>query len=158
MTLVRRVARPLLATVFITGGLDALRHPAARAKASQPIINAISGPLGLPDDPELIVRANGASMILGGAMLATGRLPRIASTALAASLLPTTVGAHAFWNESDPQKRKEQQTQFAKNLSLLGGVLLAAVDTSGKPGLAYRARSAARTARREAQLKIAQAN
>ena len=29
MSLVRRVARPLLAAIFVVGGLDALRHPAA---------------------------------------------------------------------------------------------------------------------------------
>jgi hypothetical protein len=44
------------------------------------------------------------------------------------------------------------------NLGLLGGVLLAAVDTEGRPGLAYRAHLAsesvhrsARTAKREAR-------
>ena len=121
------------------------------------------------------MRANGAAMVGAGSLLALGRLPRIASTVLAATLVPTTLAAHAFWSEQDPEVRAQQRTQFLKNLGLLGGLLLAAVDTEGKPGLAYRAHmandSAHRTARqtrrearhlahaaaREAKLKAVQA-
>lgn len=174
MSLVRRVARPMLAAMFVVGGLDQLKHPGAKAKAARPVLEHASK-VGLPDDPELLVRANGVAMVGAGALLATGHVPRIASTILAGSLLPTTVAAHPFWNESDPQKRAQQKVQFLKNLGLLGGLLLAAVDTAGKPGLAYRAhlasesahrtarttkreaRHAARAARREARLKAAQA-
>jgi hypothetical protein len=95
---------------------------------------------------------------------------------LSASIVPTTVAGHAFWNETDPVVRKQQRTQFLKNLGLLGGLLLATVDTEGKPGLAYRAglagdsakrgakrarreaKHAARAARREARLAAAQAH
>lgn len=175
MTIVRRAARPLLATIFVVGGLDALRHPGARAAKAAPVIKALAGPMGLPDDPELMVRANGAAMLTGGALLATGRVPRLAATVLAASLVPTTYAGHQFWNDTDPALRAQNRTQFLKNLSILGGVLLAAVDTEGKPGLAYRARMAgdaasrtrasvtkdakyaARSARREAKLKLASA-
>jgi uncharacterized membrane protein YphA (DoxX/SURF4 family) len=164
----------MLAAMFVVGGLDQLKHPGAKAKAARPVLE-LASKVGLPDDPELLVRANGVAMVGGGALLATGHVPRIASTILAGSLLPTTVAAHPFWNESDPQKRAQQKVQFLKNLGLLGGLLLAAVDTAGKPGLAYRAhlasesahrtarttkreaRHAARAARREARLKAAQA-
>ena len=44
-----------------------------------------------------------------------------------------------------------QRLQFAKNTSILGGLLLAGVDTEGKPGLAWRARRAATDVRREAR-------
>ena len=172
MTLVRRIARPLLASIFVYGGLDAFRHPSAKAPAADKVVKALAGPLGLPEDTELLVRANGATMIAGGGLLASGRFPRLASLALAGSLIPTTVAGHPFWNETDPAKRAQQRLQFVKNLSILGGVLLAAVDTAGKPGLAYRARMlgdaagrtkasvakdaryAARTAKREARLKM----
>lgn len=174
MSLVRRVARPMLAAMFVVGGLDQLKHPGAKAKAARPLLEK-APKAGLPDDPELLVRANGVAMVGGGALLATGHVPRIASTLLAGSLVPTTLAAHPFWNESDPQKRAQQRVQFLKNLGLLGGLLLAAVDTDGRPSLAYRARKAgasaqrtvhttkrearhaARAARREARLKAAQA-
>jgi putative oxidoreductase len=40
---------------------------------------------------------------------------------------------------------------FFKNVSMLGGLMLAAVDTEGKPGVAWRARRAAKDVRREAK-------
>lgn len=157
MTIVRRIARPMLAAVFVTGGIDALRRPGTRTEMAAPFVSRVADATGLPDDPELMVRANGATMALAGFMLATGRMPRAASLLLAGSLVPTTVAGHPFWKESDLQARKMQQTQFAKNLGLLGGVLLASVDTAGKPGLTWRAHHAARSARREARLASANA-
>ena len=138
MTLVRRVARPMLAAMFIAGGLDQLKHPSRTTDTAAPLIEKVAPVLGLPDDPELLVRANGAAMLGAGSLLALGRLPRIASTVLAATVVPTTMSAHLFWKEQDPQVRAQQKVQFLKNLGLLGGLLLAAVDTEGKPGLAYR--------------------
>lgn len=152
MTVVRRLARPLLATIFVTGGLDSLRHPTRHTEKAAPVVGMLADQTGLPNDPELAVRANGALMAISGFMLATGRVPRVAGTLLAASLVPTTVVGHPFWQESDPGNRKAQSVAFQKNLALLGGLLLASVDTEGKPGLTWRARNAARTARREAQL------
>lgn len=155
--MIRRLARPLLAAVFVTGGLDALRRPGGRVEAAAPISTKLSEVAGTPDDPELMVRANGATMAAAGLMLATGRFPRLASSLLSASLVPTTVVGHPFWTESDPQARNLQKIQFMKNLGLLGGVLLASVDTAGKPGLAWRAQNATKVAKREARLAKAQA-
>ena len=56
MTVVRCLARPMLAATFVKGGLDSLRHPAVRAEAAAPVIHALAEPLRLPDDPELLVR------------------------------------------------------------------------------------------------------
>ncbi|HYN66823.1 MAG TPA: DoxX family protein [Ornithinibacter sp.] len=158
MTLVRRVARPMLAAMFVVGGLDQLKHPGRKVDTARPLVEKVGPAIGLPDDPELLVRANGVAMVGAGSLLALGRLPRLASTVLAATLVPTTVAAHSFWQEQDPEVRARQKVQFLKNLGLLGGLLLAAVDTQGKPGLAYRAHMvndsahrAARQTRREAR-------
>lgn len=175
MTLVRRVARPMLAAIFVVQGLEQLRHPAALKAKVAPFAEQVA-PLGLPNDPELLVRANGATMMGGGALLATGHFPRLASLALVGSLVPTTYVGHRFWEESDPATRSTQRVAFLKNLGLIGGLLLASVDTEGKPGLAYRAglatdsakraakqtrreaKHAARAARREAKLAASQAH
>lgn len=158
MTLVRRIARPMLAAMFVAGGLDQLKHPGRKADTARPLIEKVAPVVGLPDDTELLVRANGAAMVGAGSLLALGKLPRLASAVLAATLVPTTVAAHSFWQEQDPEVRAKQKVQFLKNLGLLGGLLLAAVDTEGKPGLAYRAHMvnasahrAARQTRREAR-------
>lgn len=152
MSAVRRIARPLLATTFVHGGLDAFRHPAPRAEKAAPIVEKIAPQLGLPNDPELLVRANGAAMAGAGALLGLGKLPRLAALVLAVTVVPTTLAEHRFWEIDDPDQRKQQQLHFEKNLSLLGGVLLAAVDTDGKPGLSWRARRTARDTRRSAVL------
>ena len=106
----------------------------------------------LPNNPELIVRANGATMLAAGTMLGLGKFPRIAAMALAATIIPATYTAHAFWTVEDPADRAQQKTHFLKNVGLLGGVLLASVDTAGQPGLAYRARRAGFEARRQTGL------
>jgi uncharacterized membrane protein YphA (DoxX/SURF4 family) len=69
-------------------------------------------------------------------------MPRLAAVALAGSLIPTTLAGHRFWDESDPTQRSAQQIHFAKNLSILGGLILASVDTEGRPSVMWRGRKA----------------
>ncbi|MEV0523145.1 DoxX family protein [Streptomyces sp. NPDC050439] len=146
MAVLRKCARPLLASVFLSGGFSTLRNPKRVAPAAEPVAVPLSSKISrLPQDPERLVRINGAVQLGAGAMLATGRVPRVAALALAGSLVPTTLAGHAWWKEEDPERRAAQRTQFIKNLSLLGGLLLAAADTHGKPSLAYRGRSAAKS-------------
>jgi putative oxidoreductase len=152
MSAVRRIARPLLAATFVSGGVEAYRHPAPRAKAAAPMVDKFAPQLGLPNDPELLVRANGAAMAAAGSLLALGRFPRLSATVLALTIIPTTYVGHQFWTVEDPAQRKQQLLHFLKNAGLLGGVLLAAVDTEGKPGLGWRARRAAKDTRRTAAL------
>lgn len=149
--IVRRIARPLLASVFIAAGIEALRNPAARTKRAAQLLDTVSAPSAVQEDPDLFVRVNGATLVGGGALLATGRMPRLASTLLAASVVPTTAIEHAFWDETNPEKRSQSRSLFFKNVALLGGLLLASVDTAGKPGLAWRAQHATKTTRREAR-------
>ncbi|MDQ6716036.1 MAG: DoxX family membrane protein, partial [Actinomycetota bacterium] len=121
------------------------------AKRSAPLLDKIVPALGLPDDREMLVRANAVAQIAGGAMLATGYLPRVGGALIAGSLVPTTMAGHAFWTVEDPAERKQQRVQFFKNLSLLGGALLAAADTAGRPGLVWRAQHVGRATQREAK-------
>ena len=67
MTLVRRVARPLLAAIFVAGGLDQFKHPGAKAQTAGPLLSKVGPRVGLPDDPELLIRANGMAMVGAGA-------------------------------------------------------------------------------------------
>ena len=53
--------------------------------------------------------------------------------------------------ESDPGAKANQRIHFFKNVSMLGGLLIAGMDTEGKPGLAWRAKHAATDVRREAK-------
>ena len=135
----------MLASIFISGGMDTLRNPAPKVAAAE----AIAGPVaqqvpGLSEhDTETLIRINGGVQLAGGSLLALGRFPRLCSLALAMSLVPTTLAGHRFWEHEDPAQRKQQQIHFLKNLGLLGGLLLASADTAGKPGLAWRTKHTA---------------
>jgi vacuolar-type H+-ATPase subunit H len=76
-------------------------------------------------------------------LLATGKLPRIASAALAFTVVPGSLGAHLFWNEDDPERKAQKRRDLLTDLSLLGGLIIASADTAGKPSLGWRGRQAA---------------
>ncbi|HEY6737925.1 MAG TPA: DoxX family protein [Actinopolymorphaceae bacterium] len=157
MMIVRLLARPMLAAAFVVQGAKAVMDPeplAPKAKDfAQRVLpkvrRALPEDVGerIPEDPRTLVRVNGAVQVLAGLALATGRAPRLGATILAASLVPTTLAGHPFWDIDDPEHRGSQRIQFLKNLGLTGGLLLAAVDTEGKPGLWWRTRYGARHAR-----------
>ncbi|WP_030714654.1 DoxX family membrane protein [Streptomyces sp. NRRL F-2580] len=147
MAVVRKLARPLLAAPFVTGGLRTLRRPEAVVEVAQPIVQPVVRAVGkrvpaLAGDPLRLVRATGAIQAAAGLLFATGRAPRLAALTLAATLVPTSLAAHAFWTVEDPEERARQRAHFLTDLSALGGLLIAAADTHGKPSLAYRSRHA----------------
>ena len=101
---------------------------------------------------EQAVRVNGAVQMAAGTLLALGRFPRLSALALAATLVPTTLAGHRFWEADEETDQAQQRIHFLKNLSMFGGLLIAAADTAGRPSVAWRTRHAARTARREASM------
>jgi uncharacterized membrane protein YphA (DoxX/SURF4 family) len=137
----------MLGAVFVASGIDALRNPGPRAALAADVGARIARPLGLPEDAQTLVRINAAVQVGAGLLLATGRFRRLAAVALLASLVPTTVAGHAFWDAASPEDAARERIHFLKNLGLGGGLLLAAVDTEGKPSLGWRARHAAGHAR-----------
>ena len=158
MTVSRLIARPMLASIFVVGGVAALRNASALASAAAPVTDKIVPPakkaapsLPLTEDPATLVRINAVAQIVAAGALATGRAPRLSAAVLAASLVPTTAAGHRFWEVDEAQARSQQQLHFFKNVSIVGGLLIAAGDTDGKPGVAWRARRAAKDARREAK-------
>jgi uncharacterized membrane protein YphA (DoxX/SURF4 family) len=48
-------------------------------------------------------------------------------------MVPTTLGGHAFWRHDDPTRRSQQQIHFDKNLAIIGGLLLAALERPALP-------------------------
>jgi putative oxidoreductase len=124
----RPVARGFTGSTYVLLGFDALRAPGARVEQAGPVLAAIRKVAPLPENDELVVRANAAVQVLCGAMLAMGRAPRLASLALAGSLVPTTLAGHSYWTIEDPATRKIQRIQFHKNLAMIGGLIFAALD------------------------------
>lgn len=144
MGLLRTVARPMLSAIFISGGAQQLLDPEGHAPVAQdvtePLQDAAEGtaPAAAGASTEQMVQLNGLVQVVGGLLLAFGKLPRIAALLLAGSLVPTTLAGHRFWEETDPQEKQAQQIHFFKNISLLGGLLIATMDREGKPSLTWR--------------------
>jgi len=139
----------MLASYYILSGVKALRKPDEFVKAAEPFADRVVPAVKkyapqqvavvIPEDAVNLVRANGAVQVVGGLGLATGMGRRLGALLLAASTLPSTIAKHPFWSKTDPQEKALDRAQFLKNTSLLGGVLIAAMDTEGKPSLSYRA-------------------
>jgi uncharacterized membrane protein YphA (DoxX/SURF4 family) len=146
--LIRRIARPLLSAAFIGQGVETLRNPKVTLDAAQTAVTALQtlpDPVGnkIPSDPETAARITAAVQVGGGLLLATGKLPRIASAALALTVIPGSLGGHLFWNEHDPELKVQKRRDLLTDLSLLGGLIIASADTAGKPSLGWRGRRAA---------------
>ena len=129
----RAIARPLLSTIFIVQGLNAVRNPEPLVPKAQPVtdrlvpmVKKVAPPqIGdrIPETTAGMVRLNGVAQVLGGVALASGRGRRPAAALLAALLVPTTVAGHPFWSEKDKEARAFQRIQFMKNLSMFGAML-----------------------------------
>jgi uncharacterized membrane protein YphA (DoxX/SURF4 family) len=157
----------MLSAIFVSSGVKVLLNPDSRTETAGRVTDRI-GPLiekvdpRLPSDTRTLVQLKAAADVVAGLLLATGHLTRPAAATLAVNLIPTTVAGHPFW-ALPKEQRAAQQVQFLKNLGLLGGLLLAAADTEGRPGLKYRTthavdrsqrkvKRAVRTAKREAKI------
>ncbi|WKG06399.1 DoxX family protein [Mycolicibacterium sp. HK-90] len=139
----------MLSATFIARGIETLRDPSTATETTRSTLGALSvlpGPVGagVPTDARAVARVNAAVQVAGGLLLATGRAPRLTAAALAVTMIPGSLGAQAFLKDSDPQRSPDQRREFLTDVSLLGGLIIAAADTAGKPSLAWRGRRAAR--------------
>jgi putative oxidoreductase len=143
MSVTHTAARAMLGAIFIAGGARNLTSPDMYVPAAKKVTDRVTPALQranprLPTDARALVQLHGAVHLIGGLLLLTP-LRRPAALALAASLVPTTLAGHSFWEHEDPGERAGQQVHFMKNLGLFGGLLLAASDTEGRPGMRWRA-------------------
>lgn len=164
MSLLRYVARSMLAGFFVINGVQAMRHPEELADPVRPLADAILPVMNsvvpeaargyVPEDVAGLVRLNGLLQVVGGLSLATGIGRRLGAGVLALSMVPQVVASLPVAARS----AERSPAQLTKNVALLGGVLLAAQDTEGKPNLAWRVRTqrqlvAKEAAKRKAELE-----
>lgn len=125
MSISQRLARPLFAGIFIMGGLDSARNPDGKREKADAVVPKITEPFGLSGDTATFVRVNGVAQLVAASAFALGVLPRLAAGTLFATLVPTTLAGHRFWEEDSADARNAQELQFLKNLAIMGGLLLA---------------------------------
>ena len=136
----------MLAAIFIKGGVDTLRNPEPRVQKATPLLEKVGAEPARPGTvrarpagahrrrrEDRRRRAAGPGQVPAPLVAGPRQHPR-----------PDDLAGHAFWEKSDPAEKAADQQQFLKNLSILGGLVLAAVDTEGKPSLGWRGRRAAR--------------
>lgn len=145
MSALRWLARPAMAGLYVSDGLDALRHPKERLEQGEPALTPIARRLGLTPEPLTLVRVEGVVQLAAGTMLAFGRRPRLAALALLGTTVPATFGAR-FWEETGPAGRAQRRTELLRTVSLAGGLLLAVADTAGRPSWSWWSRRAAQRA------------
>lgn len=143
MSVVRMLARPLLATGFIAAGVDRLRDADQTAEQLRPTLNRVGGMVpsasAVTGNPQLVAKVLGATQVGAGALLALGKLPRLSGVLLAGTAVLNAVVEYKNADTDTPDERKARRAGLLKNFSLIGAVLLVAVDTNGRPGLAWRA-------------------
>lgn len=151
--LTRRAARPLLATWFVAEGLDAFRRPADHVARLRDAWRRLAARIDdMPDAPSdetlrTVVRAHGAATAVAGLMLALDKAPRLAACTLAVLTLPVAAmdaPAKGRMTPARPQPSAPGRGErtFARDLSLIGGAVLAGLDREGNPSFGWRVRQA----------------
>lgn len=143
MSLVRKFARPVLASSFVLSGVERLKSP---ADANEHLAKAID--LAAKANPQLTVlrgqekligQALAGAQVAAGTLFALGKLPRISSTVLLAT---GATNAYIEYRATEANTKDEKKTRARSaltNASLLGAIAITAADTDGNPSLAWRA-------------------
>ena len=119
------LGRLALGAIFVKSGLQKLMALSAFA--------ASLASRGVPQSSTWAVI--GATVeVVGGVLIVTGFKTRYASLLMILFVIVATGISHRFWEFADAARRL-QESQFFKNLSIIGGFLLLFVTGSGRFGL-----------------------
>lgn len=124
--MIRVLARPLLASWFVYGGVRAALEPQEGAEAAESVVKPLLIEAGVDVPVEVLVRAHGIATAVTATVLALSKSPRTAGVALTGLAAVTVATATPFWRMEEGAERDAALEQFMKNLALLGGAMLAA--------------------------------
>jgi uncharacterized membrane protein YphA (DoxX/SURF4 family) len=150
MSFVRFLARPMLASSFVLAGVNKLKNVDDTAAQLSPLLRRAADALPFQTNEKVLARVIGGTQVGAGVFFALSKSARLAATVLA---VISALNGYVEWRSADissKEARDARRKQLLKNVSLTGGVLLAAVDTAGKPSLAWRAGHLAADARKNA--------
>ena len=154
--MIRKLARPMLASVFVWDGVDTLRNTSEHVADTESVLKRLRKVLPreyagyLPNDPELVTRALGGAKTAAGTSLALGKAPRTSAAVLALTHVPNLVG-NSFWSADSKEEKETQRTNFVTNTALLGALAIVTQDTEGKPSLRWRTAKASERANKKIQ-------
>lgn len=154
MRVVTPLVRPLIAPIFVHSGITALKSPELLLEEAEPFGSKLAETVPmLPKDAATRIRINGAAQVAGGVLVGLGKFRRMGALILIGTLVPSTLAAHAFWDEEDPTTRAAQRIQFEKNLAIAGALLMTLTDRRAKPRARKRDRPAKVRVSRQAPAK-----
>ncbi|MFH0412539.1 DoxX family membrane protein [Corynebacterium sp. L4756] len=146
--MLRKIARPMLASYFVWDGVDTFRNPEQHVEETENLLQRLRKVLPkdysgfVPNDPELVSRALAGARVGAGSLLAIGKAPRTSAAVLAGTTLPALIGANAFWSADSKQEKDESRNSLITNTALLGALFITTQDLEGKPSLRWRAQKA----------------
>ena len=123
------VARVLLSVVFVLNGLGIIDQTVPLKELMEH---------GVPVSvAHLLMMAARVLEFAAGLALALGVMPRLASLALLAFLVPATFVSHSFWQAAGTPAYVGQLINFSKNVAIWGGLVFVAM-SEGQPSLLSR--------------------
>ena len=155
--MIRKLARPMLASVFVWEGVDNLRNASEHVKETEGFLKTVRKAVPseyqgyIPNDPELVTRAIGGAKVGAGSTLALGKAPRTSAAVLAAATVPNLVGKNNFWAADNKKEKEDRRNGFITNTALLGALFITTQDTEGKPSLRWRAQKAGQRTNKKIQ-------
>lgn len=158
--MIRKLARPMLASVFVWEGVDNLRNASEHVKETEGFLKTVRKAVPseyqgyIPNDPELVTRAIGGAKVGAGSTLALGKAPRTSAAVLAAATLPNLIGKNNFWAADNKEDKESRRNGFVTNTALLGALFIATQDTEGKPSLRWRTAKASERANKKIQAAL----
>jgi putative oxidoreductase len=114
-------ARVMIGLIFVLSGWPKLLHYHATVAA-----------LGQRGIPEFLAYLGPPVEFFGGVAILIGFVTPYAGALLFAFTLIATATSHRFWEFSDPAQYRVQNTNFWKNVSMMGGMLLLLVTAGGR--------------------------
>ncbi|MCL2785477.1 MAG: hypothetical protein FWD55_08640, partial [Propionibacteriaceae bacterium] len=124
----------------VMDGLRGALDPESSVEEAEPWANEVTNlanrvlPQNLaslvPTQTKTLVRIHGFTQIMGAMMMATGVFRRLGAFIVAASYAPKVIQARS----------QHSRMSFTREVALLGGILIEAHDTQGKPSHAWRVR------------------
>lgn len=74
--------------------------------------------------PRFMVLLSGAVLVAGGLSIVAGIYPMLGALLVLAFMVPVSIEMHAFWTVEDQQERKQEMTNFLKNMAIAATALV----------------------------------
>jgi putative oxidoreductase len=115
------VARVLIGWIFVMSGWEKLmNYQTAAANIAQ------------RGAPEVLAYLAPLVEFVSGVAVVLGIMTEYAAVLMFVFTIAATVTSHRFWQFSDPAQHRAQSTNFWKNVSMMGGMLLLFVTAGGR--------------------------